>query len=63
MKCHLGTACSNEASDKLLINDFRSGFVQKDVPACAPCIEDQPRLLKEHEEWQSRTMKAQKKSH
>ncbi len=62
MKCHLGTACSNDAKEVLPINDFRTGFRHRDMPACGPCIEDQPRLLQEHEEWQSRIMKAQKKS-
>ncbi|MES2201169.1 MAG: hypothetical protein V4498_02850 [candidate division FCPU426 bacterium] len=58
MICHLGTACSNTATKTLKINDFRTGFVEKSVPACDPCIMDQPALIQEHENWKSKHARA-----
>ncbi len=54
MICHLGTICGKPAVETLTINDFRTGFVEKTVPACQACIDDQPALIEEHENWQSK---------
>lgn len=57
MRCHLGTSCEATATQKLTINDWRTGFVQKTVDACAKCVADQPALLAEHESWEKRQPK------
>ncbi len=57
MICHLGTACNNKAVETVKIDDWRTGFTPKEVPACKACLDDQPALLAEHEEWESRASK------
>ncbi len=51
MKCHLTTSCSNEATEKVVVNDWRTSFVPVETQACAECAAREPQVKADHDEW------------
>ena len=54
MRCHLTIACANEASTKVFVNDQRTGFAEKTLPACADCAEGNEKIVQEFHQWRKK---------
>lgn len=56
MTCQLTTSCLKPATLKVTVNDGRTAFVEKQVPACEACAAKEPKVLAENQAWKEQQL-------
>lgn len=54
MICQLTTTCLKPHTQMVKVNDWRTAFRERDVPACDECVAMEPAKKAENEAWQEK---------
>lgn len=61
MLCQITITCQNQGTEKVTVNDWRTGYEPKELWMCPACLALEPIIKVDHEQWEQR-MKEEDKS-